>query len=274
MTLTASNLTVRYGSREILKGLNFEARAGEVTMIIGPNGSGKSTLMKALSGDLPFDGSIRINGDDISALKPREMAVRRGVLAQETQLSFPFTVSEIVRIGLQASGDPPTSIGGREQRIYEALSAVDLAGFGGRFYQELSGGERQRVQLARVLCQVWEPVNATGPSWLYLDEPISSLDIRHQVAVMELARDYANRGGGVVAVMHDLNLAAAFGDRVALMSHGALAAFGHPRDVFLDDAAPRAFGCPLAVTQGHENAGGLVILPCAVAARRMPAMPV
>ena len=126
-----------------------------------------------------------------------------------------------------------------------ALARVGLPGFAGRRIQTLSGGERQRVQLARVLSQIWEPVGADGPRWLIMDEPVASLDIRHQIALMELARDYAHAGGGVIAVMHDLNLSAMFADRMVLMKEGRVAASGEPDDVLAPETLADVFACPL-----------------------------
>ena len=259
MRIDGLDIRVRLGNRDILHGIDFRAEAGEVTMIVGPNGSGKTTLVRALTGDLAFTGSVSINGRDIRALKPWRMAAMRAVLPQETALAFPFTVGEIVRIGIE-SGEGGAAVRDRQAgRVREALEMVDLAGFAGRFYQELSGGERQRVQLARVLCQIWEPAGADGPRWLFLDEPVSSLDIRHQLSIMDLARDFASRGGGVVAVMHDLNLTAMYGDRVAVVSNGRIAAFGPPGEVLEDRVLSRVFGCALRVGVVPRN--GAFILP-------------
>ena len=265
LTVEAENLTVRYGHHTILDDITFEASAGCITVIAGPNGSGKTTLLKALSGDLPHGGTIRLNGRDITRLKPYEMAARRGVLAQETMLGFPFTVAEVVRIGLSARSGPPADRASADRRVIEALAAVDLDGFAGRFYQELSGGERQRVQLARVLCQIWEPADASGPCWLFLDEPVSSLDVRHQIGVMVLAADYARRGGGVIAVMHDLNLTAMFADRVTLLASGMVVASGMPEAVMTDEALSETFGCRLRV--GVKPSNGLFVLPHSIVAQ-------
>ena len=128
-----------------------------------------------------------------------------------------------------------------------ALARVDLDGFAGRFYQELSGGEQQRVQLARVLCQVWAPVLDGRPRYLLLDEPVSSLDIRHQLMIMNVARDFARRGGGVVAILHDLNLTAMYADRVHVMHRGRLAAAGTPSEVLSDEMIAKVFECRLKV---------------------------
>ncbi|WP_422372136.1 heme ABC transporter ATP-binding protein [Hoeflea sp.] len=250
--LEAQNLSVSYGKRTILHGLEFSARPGEFTAVIGPNGSGKTTLLNALTGEIPISGDVQIDTVPLGRFRPHELALRRAVLAQETQFAFPFTVAEVVALGL-AAGLPLPSETHRRARIAEALEAVDLAGFAGRSVHALSGGERQRAQLARVLCQIWEPVGASGARWLFLDEPVSSLDIRHQLVIMDLAADYARRGGGVIAVMHDLNLTAMYADRITLMSRGQVAASGTPDDVFGDEALSQVFGCPLKVGQVPAN---------------------
>jgi iron complex transport system ATP-binding protein len=242
----ARDLGVSLGGKRILNGIDFAARPGEVTAIVGPNGSGKTTLLKALSGDLGYSGEIRVNGRDLAALSPRQMAELRAVLPQATSLSFPFTVREIVNLGLTGgrSGTLPGADAGLPER---ALARVDLEGFAGRFYQELSGGEQQRVQMARVLCQVWAPVLEGRPRYLFLDEPVSSLDIRHQLVIMRIARDFAQRGGGVVAVLHDLNLTAMFADHVTLLSRGRVAAAGTAAEVLRDDTMEAVFDCRLKV---------------------------
>lgn len=244
--LETSRLSVAIGGRTIIEGIDLACEPGRVTAIVGPNGSGKSTLLKALSGELRYEGSARLHGKEISALKPHISAGLRAVLPQSTNLSFPFTVREVVRLGLLGgrSGVHP----GEAQRLPErALARVDLDGFAGRFYQELSGGEQQRVQLARVLCQVWMPVLDGVPRYLFLDEPISSLDIRHQLAIMEVARDFARQGGGVLAVLHDLNLTAMHADCVHVMRRGRLAASGPPAEVMTDGMLASVFECSLRV---------------------------
>lgn len=261
--LDAKNLSVAYGKRTILHGIEFSARPGEFTAVIGPNGSGKTTLLKALTGEIQISGNVKIDDVPLQRFKPNELAFRRAVLAQETQFAFPFTVAEVVALGI-AAGLPLPTEADRRQRIADALEAVDLAGFAGRSVHALSGGERQRAQLARVLCQIWEPVGASGPRWLFLDEPVSSLDIRHQLVIMDLAADYARRGGGVIAVMHDLNLTAMYADRITLMSDGHVAASGTPDAVFGGETLAEVFGCPLKV--GQVPANRRFVLPQSAAA--------
>ncbi|MCZ4287394.1 heme ABC transporter ATP-binding protein [Hoeflea alexandrii] len=244
--LTARNIHVRLGKTAILHGIDMQAAKDQFTVIIGPNGSGKTTLLRALTGEIGFTGEVRLNGVDIASARAPDLASMRGVLPQSANLSFPFTVHEVVRLGLTTGVQSGVDAGAR---IEQALAAVDMDGFGGRFYQELSGGEQQRVQLARVLTQVWEPVFDGKPRCLFLDEPISSLDIRHQLQIMQIARRYAEAGGGVIAILHDLNLTAHFADHVVLMNRGRVHASGDPQMVLTPSNLETVYGCPMAVGQ-------------------------
>lgn len=253
--LTAKNIRVTLGRKQILNGVDFFARPGEITAIVGPNGSGKTTLLRAITGEVDYDGSVSLSGRDIEKMKPYELAGIRAVLSQSTMLAFPFNVLEVVRLGL-TSGSEAQHCNLPEQ----ALAAVGLSGFGDKFYQELSGGEQQRVQLARVLAQVWEPVVAGEPHWLFLDEPVSSLDIGHQLMVMQLAERYAKAGGGVIAVMHDLNLTAMFANRVALINQGQIVKQGTVINVLTEKALSSAYGCTLPINSTPPN-GSVFLLP-------------
>ena len=251
----ASHLNVRYGQRTIIRDLSFSAKAGELTAIVGPNGSGKSTLLKAITGEIASLGDISLDGANIRNASPAELATRRAVLPQSTTIAFPFTVMEIVRIGVEAGGSASPSLALR------ALSRVGLAGYEGRTYNELSGGEQQRCQLARVLCQVWHPKTGDRPNWLLLDEPVSALDIGHQLEVMRIARKYADNGGGVIAVMHDLNLTAMFADSVALMRGGEILRQGTPQNVLTNADLSEAYGCPLQISTPPVDGNIPYILP-------------
>ncbi|WP_425356489.1 heme ABC transporter ATP-binding protein [Xaviernesmea rhizosphaerae] len=263
--LVVRDLEVMIGGNRILDKAGFTARAGALTAIIGPSGCGKTTTLKALSGEIAYRGSVTLQGDEVSRLSPMALARRRAVLPQATALAFPFTVREVVAMGLQVAGVGAPADG---RRIASALEDVDLGGFAGRFYGELSGGEQQRVQLARALCQIKASAAKPGAGaranpmqerdgktagatafvpFLFLDEPVSNLDIRHQLAIMQLARDHARQGGGVVAVMHDLNLTAMFADSVVMMRAGRVEAEGTPEAVMQDGLLGRLFGCALKV---------------------------
>ena len=240
--LFVDQISVSLANTTILDRVEFRALPGEITAVIGPNGSGKSTLMRAMSGDIPYEGNIELNGHNIDTLQPWELATIRAVLPQKSVLAFSFTVSEVVNIGLC------NGIGAESNKIiFDALSCVGLLGFSQRQYSELSGGEQQRVQLARVLAQVWKPQESVKPRWIFLDEPVSSLDIAHQIEVMNIAKDYAHSGGGVIAIMHDLNLTSMYADNIAILYQGKKLCQGKPQDVMTDEWLSRAYECDLRV---------------------------
>lgn len=240
------HVSVTLGGRTVVADADLAAPAGSFTAILGPNGSGKTTLLRALSGELAFAGTATLNGRDLRTLKPWQAASMRAVLPQSATLSFPFTVREVVAIG-QTGGFSGLSAREAAMLPEAALERVDLGGFAARLYQDLSGGEQQRVQLARVLCQVWTPVAEGVPRYLLLDEPVSSLDIKHQLAIMKIARGFADAGGGVIAVLHDLNLAAMFADRLLVMSRGRVVASGEPAETLSDGLIHSVFDVALRV---------------------------
>ena len=256
--LQVENICVALNRCPVLRGVSLTARPGTLTAIVGPNGSGKTTLLRAITGEVAYQGKVTLNELDVARAKPWQLAAIRAVMAQETQLAFPFTVLEVIRLGL-SMGENAES----RDLPQRALVEVDLLHHAARNYQDLSGGERQRVQLARALVQVWNPVGTGGARWLFLDEPVASLDLGHQLQVMRLARRFADAGGGVVAVMHDLNLSAMFADRMVLLAEGALVAAGTPDAVLTDALLSNAYGCPIRTNALPSH--GTWLLPQAVA---------
>ncbi|MBW8319451.1 MAG: heme ABC transporter ATP-binding protein [Arenimonas sp.] len=229
--IVAQGVSVIRDGRALVDKVDLALRPGVFTVVIGPNGAGKSTLLKVLSGEIPPDrGAVVCHDRPLSRLSAVELAADRAVLPQATTLSFPFTALEVVRMGAIAHGSrDPTDAARR------ALARVGLEGFEARPYRALSGGEQQRVQFARALAQVPHPVRQGRARALFLDEPTSSLDIGHQISVLETARDFARRGGAVLAILHDLNLAAEFADHLVIMHKGSIVSQGTPRAT-LDDA--------------------------------------
>ncbi|WP_333817359.1 heme ABC transporter ATP-binding protein [Tabrizicola sp.] len=247
--LEIRNLSVRLGRRPVLQDVTLSTRPGELLAICGANGAGKSTLLKAVLEEVPAQGTIRLNGHEVGKSRPEALAPQRAVLPQDTDVAFSFTLAEVVAMGREA-GDFAT----RPEVDRLALAAVGLQGREGDDFRTLSGGERQRGHLARALAQVWEPVGPQGPRWLMLDEPVASLDLGHQLKVMQLARSFADAGGGVVAIMHDLNLSAMFADRMAFLVDGQLAAIGTPEQVMQEPLLERAYGCRISLN-GAPPAG-------------------
>lgn len=251
------DVSVQLGRRRVLQDISLTARAGELLAICGANGAGKSTLLKAVLGEVPAAGTVRLNGLEVARTKPATLARMRSVLPQDSEVAFGFTLGEIVAMGREA-GD----FAARPELDAQTLAAVGLQGRESNDIRTLSGGERQRGHLSRALIQVWEPVGPQGPRWLMLDEPVASLDLGHQLQVMRLARSYADAGGGVVAIMHDLNLSAMFADRMAFLVSGKLAAIGGPAEVMQKDLLEAAYGCQIALNRAPNTGPWLLPQAC------------
>lgn len=248
------------GGRRLLDGVSLTGRAGEVTAVLGPNGAGKSTLLRLMAGEhAPDAGAVLIDGTPLDRMPARHAAARRAVLPQASTLAFPFTVREIAALGLEVPGFG-LSHAEITALIARALDAVDLAGHAGRSHDALSGGERQRAHLARVLCQLWAGERATGPGILLLDEPTAAQDLAHQLRVLEVARAHADGGGAAVIILHDLNLAARYADRMLVISRGQVAAEGRPAEVLTAEMLAEVFGVRLVPGAVPEK-GRPFILP-------------
>ncbi|MGO1051046.1 heme ABC transporter ATP-binding protein [Crossiella sp. CA198] len=248
----AAAIDVHLGGQRILHRVDLAARTGEVLALLGPNGAGKSTLLAALAGDVtPTAGQVLVHGKPLAGYRPRELAVRRAVLPQQVLLSFPFTVAEVVEMGRAPWAGTPAAEQD-EQAIAEAMRETEVAGFAHRRFPSLSGGERARVALARVLAQ--------RAGLLLLDEPTAALDLRHQEAVLRIAKRRAEAGDAVVVVLHDLGLAAAYADRVALLSGGELAAAGDPAEVLTGELLSRVYRHEVEVL-AHPRTGAPLVLP-------------
>jgi len=248
--IAAVGVSVVIDGQPILTDIDLDIRAGEVLALVGPNGAGKSTLLSVLSGDLrPTRGSVTVDGRDIRDIRHIELARLRSVLTQENQVSFPFTVTEVVEMG-RSPWQRTSSRDDDERAIAEAIKATDVSHLATRRYTSLSGGEKARVSLARVLAQ--------GTPTVFLDEPTAALDLRHQEEVMTTAAGLARSGRAVVVVVHDLSLAAAYADRVALVASGCLETAGTPAEVFTAERVGRVYGLPVEVVTQNERP---VILP-------------
>ncbi len=241
----------------------MEMRGGEILAVLGPNGAGKSTLRKVLCGDLiPTGGEVSMNEKPLAEWSLPARAKSRAVLPQDSSLNFPFTVLEVVLMGRAPH------VGGAETaKDYEiarhALAAVEESNLAERLYPTLSGGERQRVQLARVLAQIWE--KSENPRYLLLDEPTSNLDIAHQHSTLKIARRFALEGVAVLIILHDLNLAAQYSDKILLLKAAKIKAIGVPEKVFSPEIIMETFdvgvdivkhprlNCPLIIWRGGDE---------------------
>jgi iron complex transport system ATP-binding protein len=244
--LAARDITFTVNGRELLSAVSAAFDAGKLHLIIGPNGAGKSTLIKVLARlTRPTNGTIFYEGTDVTATREMVLAKRRAVLSQAIDVAFPLSVREVVMMGRYPHfGGRP---GPADQKLVdEMMSLVDVTEFADRTYQTLSGGERQRVNFARVLAQVWPAGHETSDfptcRYLFLDEPLTFLDIHHQIDLMKKVRDFASAEDAVtIGVVHDLNLAARFADRLYLINKGRIVASGAPDEVLTAELIREVF---------------------------------
>lgn len=240
------------GGRALLDSVSLELRAGEVLALLGPNGAGKSTLLSVLSGDVaPDRGSVRFGDREIGDWSLSELSRRRGVLLQDNHLLFPFTVHQVVEMGRAPWRRTPLE-DDDNAAISEAIAAADIAHLGNRRVPSLSGGERARAGFARVMA------GRTGV--LMLDEPTAALDLGHQEAVLGIARERARAGDAVLVVLHDLNLAGAYADRIALLRDGRIIACDAPERVLTAEVVSDVYQTPVEVIP-HPVTGRGIVLP-------------
>ncbi|CAG7620912.1 heme ABC transporter ATP-binding protein [Leucobacter soli] len=250
--VSAHGVSVVRGGRALLDAVSLDLHAGEVLALLGPNGAGKSTLLGLLSGDVPPDsGRIDFHGRPIQDWSLIELARHRSVLLQDNQIMFPFTVHQVVEMGRAPWRRTPLE-DDDNAAISEAISAADIAHLGNRRVPSLSGGERARVAFARVMA------GRTGV--LMLDEPTAALDLGHQEAVLGLARQRAQAGDAVLIVLHDLNLAAAYADRIALLREGRIVACDTPERVLTAGIVSEVYQTPVEVIP-HPSSGHGIVLP-------------
>lgn len=246
-SLVARNITVVRNGVRLLDDVSISVDAGEFVAVLGPNGAGKSTLLGALAGDFPLTaGSITIGGRDLTSLAPHDLARLRAVLPQQIVISFPFTVREVVAMGRNPWLDDHD-----DERIDAAMRRLNVDGLGGRTYQTLSVGEQARVSMARVLAQ--------DTPMLLLDEPTAVLDIGQQERFLAVARSLVDEGRGVIAVLHDLNVAMRFASRVVVLHEGRCVASGEPRDVLTPALLSNVYHQKIRVDSTSD--GRPVILP-------------
>jgi iron complex transport system ATP-binding protein len=239
--------------RETISGVTLEVRAGEVVALLGPNGSGKSTLLSIAIGALkPDQGEVLFDGQPVVGFSRREIAQRMALVAEQGAIRFPMTALEYVLTGRFAY---TTALGFDSPRDVEiarqSLADADAAHFAHRRFNQLSSGERQRVALARSLAQ--------QPQLLLLDEPTANADIAHQLSLLDLVRNLTReRNHGALIVTHEINLAAEFADRMALIKDGRLVACGEARIVMTDESLSGLFETPLFVDR-HPLSGSPVV---------------
>ena len=257
MTLRAHDVSLRLGANKVLDGVSVAVAPGSFAALVGPNGAGKSSLLRVLSGDLtPNGGGVTLEGEPLALFGSRDLAHLRSVMGQSATIAFDFYVEEVLAMGWLGSALA------YRQALRDVVRRCALDGLLGRRFNTLSGGESQRVQFARALLQIWHrgcgASPATAPRYLLLDEPTASLDINHELALLRLAHQACKQNIGVLAVLHDLNLAARFADRVALLDGGSVVADGTPDSVLTAERLSRVYATPVRV-ENHPRLARLVV---------------
>ncbi len=237
----------------ILNNINCSLEAGEIMGIIGPNGAGKSTLLKAIMGDIEYTGEVRTHAFSKDKLRrARQIAV----LPQFSLLNFSYRVSEVVQLGRipHQSGKLID-----EQIVDQALELLDISFLKHRLYPQLSGGEKQRVQLARVLAQIWREEDAEGPRLLILDEPTTALDLGHQQELMGIVKQFSTQGVAIMMVLHDINLASRYSDKLLALLCSEQIVCGNVESVVTEENISRLFNIKAKIIRHPSSNTPLVI---------------
>jgi iron complex transport system ATP-binding protein len=256
--LRAHDIVRVANGRRLLDRVGVVLAEGQINLIVGPNGAGKSTLLKVLSGQVrPDAGSVTYGDVDVASMTPQRLARVRAILSQHLEIAFPLRVDEVVMMGRYPHIEARPSV--EDERVCaDVMRLFDVAGMAHRDFATLSGGEQQRVHFARVLAQIWLPSTASD-RYLFLDEPLTFLDVFHQFEFMRTLQSLARREGLVVAgVVHDLNLAARFGEHLVLLHEGKVLAAGLRDEVLTRENIAAAFR--LTPTILRSSAGHPVLL--------------
>lgn len=247
--LRASNIHYCIKNRAIIDQMNLELAPGKIMAVLGPNGAGKSTFFKVLSGETTCKlGTVNYNGKLLNQLKPKQLAEIRAVMPQHSQMNFPFSAEEVVRLGLISS-----STTSPDNLISEIMEVTNTLHLREKAFNHLSGGEKQRIHLARVLVQIWE--NKPFPRFLLLDEPTSSLDIAQQHAVLKILNRLKSRNIGILVILHELNLAIQYADQVALLKNGVIVKSGDVKTVMEKETLDFVFDHPIQLIENPYTGG-------------------
>lgn len=244
--LNVQNIHFRISQALSLSDISFDVAPGEMAVILGANGAGKSTLLNIVTGSVKMNsGSVLINKLPIQYWKSKDLATFAAVMQQQNQLQLPFRVYDVVMMGRyphfkrKETEDDAAIVG-------EVLEKTGVGHLKNRNYLTLSGGEQQRVHLARVLAQV-SGTQGEDPCYLFMDEPSNNLDIRHQHSALRIAKTFAREGNCVLAVLHDLNLALQYADKIVLLKNGKMKGFGAPADIMTEDSISEVYDLPLSI---------------------------
>ena len=247
MSLSLKSVSLKLDNRQILKDVSLEINEGEIVSVIGPNGAGKSTLLNVLTGDIsPDSGDIIYDNKQLNKISIQERAFTRSVMSQMQTLVFNFNVKDVIEMGWLQRGNSDFS--SNFSMAFEAVTTeCNVNNLVHRKFNSLSGGEQRRVHFARTLLQLWRPSQSNDPRYLLLDEPTANLDLSSEMLLMNILKARASSNIGILIILHDLNLASHFADKIAIMKDGEIKAFGKPEEIMTDDFLTSIYEVPIKI---------------------------
>lgn len=254
MSINTDSLTYEINNKKILDDISIEVTPGEVLTVLGPNGSGKSTLINLLSGYIePTGGNIYFDRVHIRNISIENKAFIRSVMSQSQQIVFDFSVKEIIEMGWLQKGFIKFSES-FDKIFEEVIQEASIEDLVDERFNILSGGEQKRVHFARTLLQSWRPSDSPDPKYLLLDEPTANLDIKHEQKLMNVVRKKASQGLGVLIVLHDINLAAKYSDKIILLKEGKLKGYGEALEILNENLLSNIYELPITITRNPFQA--------------------
>ena len=248
MSINLKSVSLKLDDRQILKDVSLEINEGEIVSVIGPNGAGKSTLLNVLTGDIsPDSGDTIYDNKQLNKISIQERAFTRSVMSQMQTLVFNFNVKDVIEMGWLQRGNSDFS--SNFSMAFEAVTKeCNVQNLVHRKFNSLSGGEQRRVHFARTLLQLWRPSQSDDPRYLLLDEPTANLDLSSEMLLMNILKAKASSNVGILVILHDLNLASHFADKIAIIKDGEVKAFGKPEEIMTDDFLTSIYEVPIKVS--------------------------
>ena len=247
MSLNLESISLKLDNRQILKDVSLEINEGEIVSVIGPNGAGKSTLLNVLTGDInPDSGEISYDNKQLKQISIQERAFTRSVMSQMQTLVFNFSVKDVIEMGWLQRGNSDFS-NNFSMAFENVTKECNVHNLIHRKFNSLSGGEQRRVHFARTLLQLWRPSESNDPRYLLLDEPTANLDLSSEMLLMNILKKRASLNVGILVILHDLNLASHFADKIAIIKDGEIMAFGEPEKIMEDAFLTSVYEVPIKV---------------------------
>ena len=247
MSLNLESVSLKLDNRQILKDVSLEINEGEIVSVIGPNGAGKSTLLNVLTGDInPDSGEIFYDNKQLKQISIQERAFTRSVMSQMQTLVFNFSVKDVIEMGWLQRGNSDFS-NNFSMAFENVTKECNVHNLIHRKFNSLSGGEQRRVHFARTLLQLWRPSESNDPRYLLLDEPTANLDLSSEMLLMNILKKRASLNVGILVILHDLNLASHFADKIAIIKDGEIMAFGEPEKIMKDAFLTSVYEVPIKV---------------------------